>query len=252
LYASRFRESGTPKNLPAMRKILIINSLLLVFLACKPAEKEEKTLDTHAPMNPVVLYMHKSQLMLQGPVKQIDDNERYDHDGNMIYNMGETLEHFQDKIIHKLGSYDITYLKDENGRIYKALIGNVGEVTNYAYDKNDLLSKEYGTENGVDYSTTYEYDDNGRVTTWTYNYGADKPIINYYAYKELKNDALMITISYNDRDEQEVYEYSKGYLMANTRYGKRTSYTYVWDKYGNWTTQSISDGGSTTRKISYY
>ena len=190
--------------------------------------------------------------MLQGSVKQIDDNERYDRDGYMTYNMGETLEHLDDKIIHKLGSYDITYLKDENGRIYKALIGNAGEVTNYAYDKKGLLSKEYGNENGVAYSTTYKYDDKGRVTTWTYNYGADKPIINYYAYKELKNDALMITISYNDCDEQDVYEYSKGYLMATTRYGRRTSYTYVWDKYGNWTTQSISDGGSTTRKIKYY
>lgn len=240
------------------KSIFILNVLLLLFSACISPKNEVKRVENPAPMNPVVVYIHKDQLMLQGAVKVVGeieavDNERYDQEGNMTYNFGETFIHSKDKILHNLGTTTTTYLKDENGKIYKAVFDELGNyLTHYTYNKDGLLDKEYGTENEIDFSTIYKYDAKGRITKSSYTYG-DDPIINiYYAYQDLGNDTLQITISYDDQTDEEIYEYTKGYLTSHSRYGEKTTYTYSWDKQGNWLTQTPSNGGATNRKITYY
>lgn len=238
--------------------ILILNVLMLTFSGCITPKNDVKRVENPAPMNPLVAYIHKDQLMLQGAVKVVGENEsiqneRYDQDGNMTYNYGETYIHSKDKIIHDLGTTTITYYKDEHGKIYKAVYDELGNyLTNYTYNKKGLLIKEYGTENDIDFSTSYEYDTIGRVKKSSYNYGED-PVHNiYYAYKDLGNNILQITITYNDEDQNEIYEYTNGYMTKHERYGKKTAYTYTWDKHGNWLTQTVSEGGKTERKITYY
>lgn len=235
------------------KPFLILNFLSLAFIGCQPAKNEINSLEHPAPLNPLVVYMHKDQLMLKGAVKEVDKNERYDREGNMTYNFGDSLIHSKDKIIHKIGSTTTTYLKDENGRIYKAFLDEFGNYeTNYTYNEQGLLATEFGIEDEIDYKTTYSYDDKGRVIKSSYNYGED-PVHNiYYAYKDLEDDKLQITITYNEEDQNEIYEYTNGYMNKHERYGKKTAYTYTWDKHGNWLTQTVSDGGTTERKITYY
>ena len=233
--------------------ILTLSVLLLTFLACINPKDELKRIENPAPMNPVVIYIHKDQLMLQGAVKEVDKNERYDPEGNMTYNFGDTFIHSKDKILHNLGTTTTTYLKDENGKIYKAVFDELGNyLTNYTYNKEGLLVKEYGTENEIAFSTIYEYDSKGRITKSSYHYDKDPVATVYYAYQDLGNGKLQITISYNDQTDEEIYEYTEGYMTKHKRYGEKTTYTYTWDKQGNWITQTVSNGGTTTRKLTYY
>ena len=235
-----------------MKKLFLI-VISLVFVACLNTHKQIKPAINHAPLNPLILYMHKDQLMLQGPVEAVDKDERYDREGNMTFNFGDTLIHSKDKIIHKLGQTTTTYLKDKNGRIYKGLFDASGTVfTNYTYNEQGLLASEYGKENNIAYSTIYSYDNKGRITQSNYNYGEDPTQNVYYTYKDLGNNILQITITYNDKDQTEIYEYTNGYMTSHTRFGKKTTYSYTWDKHSNWITQTVSDGGTTKRKITYY
>lgn len=238
--------------------ILMLNVLVLTFSACITPKNELKRVENPAPMNPLVLYIHKDQLMLQGPVKIVGeneavDNEHYDREGNMTYSFGETFIHSKHKILHDLGTTTTTYLKDENGRIYKAVYDELGNyLTNYTYNKDGLLVKEYGTEKDIDFSTLYEYDSKDRVTKSSYHYGNDPVTTIHYAYKNLGENKLQITITYGDKTDEEIYEYTDGYLTSHERYAEKTTYTYTWDKYGNWLTQTPSNGGATNRKITYY
>lgn len=235
-----------------MKKLILI-VISLVFVACLNIKKEVKPAKNYAPLNPLVVYMHKGQLMLQGPVQAVEKDERYDREGNMTYNFGDTLIHSKDKIIHKLGQTTTTYLKDENGRIYKGLFDASGAIfTNYTYNEQGLLASEYGTENNIVYSTIYNYDDKGRITQSSYNYGEDPTQNVYYTYNYLGNNILQITITYNEEDQDEIYEYTNGYMTSHARFGKKTTYSYTWDKHGNWITQTVSNGGTNKRKITYY
>lgn len=235
-----------------MKKSILIG-ISLVFVACLNTKKEVKPDVNHAPLNPLVVYMHKDQLMLQGPVKTVDIEERYDRAGNMTYNFGDTLIHSKDKIIHKIGQTTTTYLKDKNGRIYKGLFDESSAMfTNYTYNEQGLLASEYGTENNIAYSTIYTYDDKGRIAQSSYNYGEDAIQNVYYAYQDLGNNILQISITYDDEDQNETYEYTNGYMTSHARFGKKSSYSYTWDKHGNWITQAVSNGGTTKRKITYY
>lgn len=220
-------------------------------MGCEKSHHDDSNLIAKAPFNPVIAYFHKSELALKGPVKTVGE-ESYNEDGYLLTNSGDLYHYFDDKIQIQIGEEVYTYYKNKAGKIQKSTISGINHDEYFTYNSNGLLVSDYGIEEGVKYKTTYVYDNNERVVTSSYSYGNDPVANTYFNYKELSNGLLQITISYDTNDQKEIYVYKDGIMQSSTHEGITINYTYILDSYGNWTTQTLSNGGTTIREITYF
>lgn len=233
-----------------MRKITYFIFVTLLF-GCKNTTADDSKLVAVAPMNPVITYLHKSELALRGPVKTVGE-ETYNKEGFLLSNAKDLYSYYDDKILVKVEDYIYTYFKNKAGKIVKCSISGIEHNEYFTYDTNGLLASDYGTEEGVNYKTVYVYDIEGRIIKSSYTYGSDPVANTYYNYEELSSNLLQITISYDNKDQKEVYVYKEGIMQSSTQEGITINYTYEFDSNGNWTSQTLSDGGTTVRKITYF
>ncbi|MFD0990655.1 hypothetical protein ACFQ1R_11145 [Mariniflexile jejuense] len=232
-------------------KIIIKSILIVLFFTSYKNPPTTGQISDHAPMNPVIGFFHKEDLALKGPVKMAGD-DYFDKNGNVIKSMTDVFTHSNTKITMKTGDILYTYLKNNKEQIIEMTISGKDESTFFTYNNSGLLETEYGIENGISYKTIYDYDINGRIKQYTYIYGNDPIQIHYYNYKELKNNTLEITITFNNSEQKEIYHYKNGIMVASTYNGTTSTYSYKFDKQGNWTTQTTDSGSFTKRTVKYY
>ncbi|KQC32850.1 hypothetical protein AAU57_05625 [Nonlabens sp. YIK11] len=204
-----------------------------------------------APMNPVVAFFHKSDLALKGNVKRAGD-DHFNKEGYLTESSHDTYLHTANYIKLTTGDVEYTYYKNEQGQIEKMTYNGSDDVEYFTYYKSGLLAGSHGVENGIPYRTTYTYDDLGRVTTWHYTYGDDPISKDTYHYETLEDNTLKITIESTNNPQPQVYTYKDGIMRSSSLYGETTHYSYIFDKHGNWTKQSVENGGVTKRVVTYY
>lgn len=234
-----------------MKKILKGFILVVFFTSCKKPTSAVRQITENAPMNPVVAYLYKEDLALKGPVKMAGD-DHFDKHGNITKSMTDTFTHNDTKSTMKTGDILYTYLKNKSGQFVEMIVSGSDESTFYTYHSSGLLATEYGIEKGIPYKTSYDYDVKGRITKYTYSYGKDPIQIQCYTYKELENNFLEIIVDFKDSNENEIYQYKNGIIVASTQNGITSTYHYKFDEKGNWITQTADSGRSTKRNVTYY